>query len=158
MVRRLIRWVAALALWPLLAQAEGEAPRPSALPAADSKIVVFGDGRSNDCFFGRLSGSRYPPSPPFFGRRWTSGQTLIEVLAAQGGWRFEPKDNRAQGGATTGGLDINVPLREKLGIPADVPIVDALARIERAAATPGAIDPQALHVVWAGSHETGAST
>jgi outer membrane lipase/esterase len=156
MLRRLIQFLALLACAPLLAQAAGEATRASALPAAYSRIVVFGDGLSDGGFFGRLTGNRYPPSPPFFEGRWTNGPTWVEVLAVQSGWRLDAKDNHAQGGATTGRFNINAPLRDKLAIAADVPIVGVLAQIERAAATPGAIDPQALHVVWAGGHDIGA--
>lgn len=156
MLRRLLHLLALLACAPLLAQAAGEPSRASALPAAYSRIVVFGDGLSDGGFFGRLTGNRYPPSPPFFEGRWTNGPTWVEVLAAQSGWRLDAKDNHAQGGATTGRFNINAPLRGKLGIAADVPIVGVLAQIERVAATPGAIDAQALHVVWAGGHDIGA--
>ncbi|GAB4036885.1 MAG: hypothetical protein Fur0014_04050 [Rubrivivax sp.] len=146
----------ALALVSSFAGAAGDAVRANALPAAYSKLVVFGDGLSDGGFFGRLTGNRYPPSPPFLGGRWTNGPTWVEVLAAQSGWPLAAKDNHAQGGATTGRFNINEPLRGALGIPADVPIIGVLAQIERAAATPGAIDPQALHVVWAGGHDIGA--
>ncbi|MBN8509432.1 MAG: hypothetical protein J0L57_12575 [Burkholderiales bacterium] len=156
MRRWLIRLLAALACAPLLAHAAGEGTRAGALPAAYSRIVAFGDGLSDGGFFGRLTANRYPPSPPFFEGRWTDGPTWVEVLAAQSGWPLAPQDNHAQGGATTGRFNINEPLRAALGVPADVPIVGVLAQIERAAATPGAIDPKALHVVWAGGHDIGA--
>lgn len=136
--------------------AAGDPVRASAWPSVYSKLVVFGDGLSDGGYFGRLTANRYPPSPPFFEGRWTDGPTWVEVLAAQSGWRLEPRDNHAQGGATTGRFNINDPLRAALGVPAEVPIVGVLAQIERAAATPGAIDPQALHVVWAGGHDIGA--
>jgi phospholipase/lecithinase/hemolysin len=141
---------------PLAALAADAAVRATALPAAYSRIVVFGDGLSDGGFFGRLTANRYPPSPPFHEGRWTNGPTWIEVLAAQSGWPLAAKDNHAQGGATTGHFNINAPLRDKLGIAADVAIVGVLGQIERAAATPGAIDAQALHVVWAGGHDIGA--
>lgn len=156
--RVLVLVFAALSAAAALAQgaAPAGAPRAAALAPAYSKLVVFGDGLSDGGFFGRLTANRYPPSPPFHEGRWTNGPTWVEVLAAQSGWPLDPKDNHAQGGATTGRFNINEPLRGRLGIAADVPIVGVLAQIERAAATPGAIDPQALHVVWAGGHDIGA--
>jgi phospholipase/lecithinase/hemolysin len=156
MLRRLVQFLALLACVPLLAQAAGEPSRASALPAAYSKIVVFGDGLSDGGFFGRLTGNRYPPSPPFHEGRWTNGPTWVEVLAAQSGWPLDPKDNHAQGGATTGHFNINAPLKAALGVPADVAIVGVLAQIERTVAMSGSIDPRALHVVWAGGHDIGA--
>jgi hypothetical protein len=69
------------------------------------------------------------------------------VLAVHSGWRLDAKDNHAQDGTSTGRFNINAPLRDKLGIAADVSIVGVLAQIERAVATPGTIDVQALHEV-----------
>lgn len=155
MLRRIFLVFCALAA-PLAAYAADASMRATALPAAYSKLVVFGDGLSDGGFFGRLTANRYPPSPPFFEGRWTNGPTWIEVLAAQSGWPLAAQDNHAQGGATTGHFNINAPLRDKLGIAADVAIVGVLGQIERAAATPGAIDARALHVVWAGGHDIGA--
>jgi phospholipase/lecithinase/hemolysin len=115
MLRRLLYLLALLACAPLLAQAAGEATRAGALPAAYSKIVVFGDGLSDGGFFGRLTGNRYPPSPPFSGGRWTNGSTWVEVLAAQSGWRLDAKVAAREGAATV--LITVLPADDVLAVP-----------------------------------------
>jgi phospholipase/lecithinase/hemolysin len=64
-----------------------------------SKIVVFGDGLSDQGRFGRLTDNRYPPSPPFHRGRWTNGPTWIEHLAKLANIPLAAEDNYAQGGA-----------------------------------------------------------
>lgn len=121
-----------------------------------SKLVVFGDGLSDQGAFGRLTGNRYPPSPPFLEGRWTNGPTWVEHLARKGSWPLAAADNHAQGGATTGRYNINEPLRAALQLAPDAPIRGVLAQIE-AVARPGVtLDPKALYVVWAGGHDIGA--
>lgn len=39
-----------------------------------TKLIVFGDGLSDQGRFGVLTKNRYPPSPPFANGRWTNGQ------------------------------------------------------------------------------------
>lgn len=120
-----------------------------------SKLVVFGDGLSDQGRFGRLTGNRYPPSPPFADGRWTNGPTWVEVLAETTGIPLAAEDNHAQGGATTGPYNINEPLRAALGLDADAPIRGVWAQVQ-AALGDGAPDPAALHVIWAGGHDIGA--
>ena len=146
--------VAFLAVGPVSARPE-TAQRPVGAPAY-SKLVVFGDGLSDQGIFGRLTGNRYPPSPPFHEGRWTNGPTWVEPLARKGNWPLASADNHAQGGATTGRYNINEPLRSALQLAADAPIRGVLTQIE-AAARPGVtLDPKALYVVWAGGHDIGA--
>jgi hypothetical protein len=97
-----------------------------ALPAAYSRIVVFGDGLTDGGFFGRLTANRYPPSPPFFEGRWTNGPTWIEVLAAQSGWRLDAKDNHAQGPGLSHGL------QSQRSCSADVQALAPRARVIKA--------------------------
>ncbi len=87
-----------------------------------SKLIVFGDGLSDQGRFVKLTQNRYSPRPPFLEGRWTNGLTWVEVLARQLNLPLSDADNWAQGGATTGYYNINEPLRQALGLDADAPI------------------------------------
>lgn len=130
-------------------------PGPGGTPVY-SRLIVFGDGLSDQGVFGRLTGNRYPPSPPFFEGRWTNGPTWVEHLARKGGWPLAAADNHAQGGATTGRYNINEPLRGALQLGPEAPIRGVLAQIEAVTDSGRALDPKALYVVWAGGHDIGA--
>jgi phospholipase/lecithinase/hemolysin len=80
--------------------------------AACSRLVVFGDGLSDQGRSGGLTGNRCPPSPPLADGRWTDGPTWVEVLAERSGIPLASADGRAQGGATSGALHVNAPLRD----------------------------------------------
>jgi phospholipase/lecithinase/hemolysin len=121
-----------------------------------SKLVVLGDGLSDQGLWGRLTQNRYPPSPPFYGGRWTDGPTWVEVMAARLALPLEPADNLAQGGATTGAYNINEPLRAALGLGPDAPIRGVLAQVDALLARAPRLDPSALYVVWAGGHDFGS--
>jgi phospholipase/lecithinase/hemolysin len=121
-----------------------------------SKLVVFGDGLSDQGRFGRLTDNRYPPSPPFDRGRWTNGPTWIEHLAKLANIPLAAEENYAQGGATTGWFNINEPMRKPLGLGPDVPIRGVLAQIDAALAATPKLDPDALYVVWAGGHDIGS--
>ena len=121
-----------------------------------SKLVVLGDGLSDQGLWGQLTQNRYPPSPPFHGGRWTDGPTWVEVLAQKLGLPLNPADSLAQGGATTGAYTINEPLRAALGLDPDAPIRGVLAQTDALLARATALDPEALYVVWAGGHDFGS--
>jgi phospholipase/lecithinase/hemolysin len=120
-----------------------------------TQLVVLGDGLSDAGRFGELTKNAYPPSPPFHNGRWTNGPTWVETLANHLGWSLDPADNLAQGGTTTGYLNINEPLRAALQLGPEAPIRGVLAQADTLAER-GALDPTALHVVWAGGHDIGA--
>jgi phospholipase/lecithinase/hemolysin len=120
-----------------------------------SKLVVFGDGLSDQGRFGKLTQNRYPPSPPFADGRWTNGLTWIEVLSQRLNIPLDAEDNLAQGGATTGSYNINEPLRQALGLGADAPVRGVLMQVDAVLARTPRLDPQALYVVWAGGHDFG---
>jgi phospholipase/lecithinase/hemolysin len=86
---------------------------------APTRLVVLGDGLSDQGRFGEPTNHAYPPSPPFNGGRWTNGATWVETLARHLGWSLDPDDNLAQGGATTGCADIDEPLRGALQLGPD---------------------------------------
>lgn len=121
-----------------------------------SKLVVLGDGLSDQGRWGQLTGNRYPPSPPFYGGRWTDGPTWVEVLAEKLGLPLDPEENLAQGGATTGAYNINEPLRAAFSLGPDAPIHGVLAQVDALLERSPALDPQALYVVWAGGHDFGS--
>jgi outer membrane lipase/esterase len=121
-----------------------------------TKLIVFGDGLSDQGRFGALTENRYPPSPPFANGRWTNGPTWVEVMAHTANIPLHAADNWAQGGATTGYYNINEPLRSLLGLPADAPIRGVLAQVDAFLTETPAVDPQALHIVWAGGHDFGS--
>lgn len=120
-----------------------------------SRLLVLGDGLSDSGRFGVLTDAAYPPSPPFHDGRWTNGPTWVETLASRLGWDLDPADNLAQGGATTGHLNINEPLRGPLQLGPDAPIRGVLAQVE-VLADRRPLDPAALYVIWAGGHDVGA--
>jgi outer membrane lipase/esterase len=126
------------------------------VPPTPTRLVVLGDGLSDSGRFGPLTHDAYPPSPPFHGGRWTNGPTWVETLASHLGWALDPADNLAQGGATTGCLNINEPLRATLQLGPDAPIRGVLAQAE-ALAERRNLDAAALSVIWAGGHDIGAS-
>lgn len=121
-----------------------------------SKLIVFGDGLSDQGRFGALTQNRYPPSPPFLEGRWTNGLTWVEILAQRLNIPLNAADNWAQGGATTGVYNINEPLRQALGLSADAPIRGVLAQVDAALTQNPQLDQNALYVVWAGGHDFGS--
>ncbi len=134
----------------------GEAGKGASMKSLPySRLIVFGDGLSDQGRFGALTQNRYPPSPPFSGGRWTNGPTWVEVLAAETGTPLSAEDNLAQGGATTGAFNINQPLRDALGLGPDAPIRGVWLQVEEVLRR-GKADPAALHVIWAGGHDIGS--
>ncbi|MFN7149299.1 MAG: hypothetical protein ACK4V6_07440, partial [Microthrixaceae bacterium] len=110
-----------------------------------TRLLVLGDGLSDSGRFGELTDNAYPPSPPFHNGRWTNGPTWVETLATLLGWTLDPDDNLAQGGATTGRLNINEPLRSALQLGPEAPIRGVLTQAD-ALAEREELDPTALHV------------
>jgi phospholipase/lecithinase/hemolysin len=121
-----------------------------------TKLIVFGDGLSDQGRFGPLTQYRYPPSPPFFEGRWTNGPTWVELLATEVGIPLHADDNWAQGGATTGYFNINEPLRQALGLAASAPIRGVLQQVDDVLTSTPQLDPHALYILWAGGHDFGA--
>jgi phospholipase/lecithinase/hemolysin len=65
-----------------------------------SHIAVCGDSLSDTGNFFRLSGG-YPP-PPYYAGRFCNGPIWVEYLAAELKMEYQPGDNYAVAGATTG--------------------------------------------------------
>ena len=70
-----------------------------------SHIFVFGDSLSDTGNYYRLSGGS--PPPPYANGRFCNGPIWVEYLAASLGMDYQPGDNFAVGGATTGTLNSN---------------------------------------------------
>lgn len=76
-----------------------------------SNLFVFGDSLSDGGNSGLLTGSSFPPSPPYFGNCYSNGPVAVEYLwqaVNPGNPSFRPSlapgggTNFALGGATTG--------------------------------------------------------
>jgi phospholipase/lecithinase/hemolysin len=70
-----------------------------------SHIYVFGDSLSDTGNYYRLSGGS--PPPPYAEGRFCNGPIWVEYLTASLGMDYQPADNFAVGGATTGTLNSN---------------------------------------------------
>ncbi len=70
-----------------------------------SHIPSFGDSLTDTGNFYRLSGG-YPP-PPYFEGRFCDGPLWVEYLAADLGMQYQPAENFAVAGATTGTSNSN---------------------------------------------------
>jgi len=76
-----------------------------AKPQLFNHLFVFGDSLSDTGNYYRLSGGS--PPPPYVGGRFCNGPVWVEYLSASLGMDYEPADNFAVGGATTGTFNSN---------------------------------------------------
>ncbi len=115
-------------------------------PQDDSEIIVFGDSLSDTGNSFAVTG--IPPSPPYFEGRVSNGIVAVEILANQLGLNFDPNDNFAFAGATTGRDNTN---DDNTGL--DLP--GLLDQIDEFAARVGAegADEDALYIIWAGAND-----
>jgi phospholipase/lecithinase/hemolysin len=109
-----------------------------------TRILIFGDSLTDTGNFYRLSGG-YPP-PPYFEGRFCNGPLWVEYLAAELGMQYEPADNFAVAGATTGTSNSNDgPGRQFPGL------LDEIASFINDG---GVTEPErALYVVAAGAND-----
>jgi outer membrane lipase/esterase len=130
-----------VALICLLGQRTGEAKS-----TPFSRIIVFGDSLSDTGNLFALTGG-FPP-PPYSDGRFSNGPLWVEYVAQDLGMDIWPGDNYAMAGATTGHLNVN-SAEFGLALPGlQDEIASFLTSIE-----PGAADPEALYVVWAGAND-----
>jgi phospholipase/lecithinase/hemolysin len=105
------------------------------------KIFVFGDSFSDtDKVFTATSGAI--PSSPYFDGRFSNGPVWVEYLASDLGINYNPQNNFAFGGATTGLDNIGVP-----GLPGLHQQINSFV----IANTPA--DPNALYIIWASTND-----
>lgn len=103
------------------------------------EIYIFGDSFSDTGnVFNTIDGV-VPPSPPYFNGRFSNGPVWVEYLASELELTFNPKNNFAFGGATTGFK--NVGLSSLPGLQQQINSFEL---------TNSAANPNALYIVWAG--------
>ena len=121
------------------------APRWRECRETFSHILVFGDSLSDTGNYYRLSGGS--PPPPYAKGRFCNGPIWVEYLAASLGMEYQPADNFAVGGATTGTLNSNDGFAGK-----EYPgLLDEVASF--AARSPVREPGRALYVVEAGAND-----
>jgi len=110
-----------------------------------SHIVVFGDSLSDTGNYYQLSGGS--PGAPYAGGRFCNGPVWVEYLSLQLGMDYEPADNFAVGGATTGTLNSNDGFAGKQypGLQDEISSFQASAAITE--------PERALYVVEAGAND-----
>lgn len=131
----LIRWLTAVAAAAALA--------PAAVQAASfDQVVVFGDSLSDVGIAYKLTNGAIPASPPYYNGRFSNGPVAVEWLAAG---LHVPLLDLAVGGARTDTTNV---------VPAPIPTgVQAQVGWYTGAVGPGAANPSALYVVWAGAND-----
>ncbi|MGH7344279.1 MAG: SGNH/GDSL hydrolase family protein [Candidatus Rokuibacteriota bacterium] len=118
----------------------------AALPASAgqfTKLVVFGDSLSDTGAVFTLTQGAVPQSPPYYAGRFSNGPVWADYLS----WALDlPVENFAYGGAQTdqrnlfdGFMGIDFP-----GLSDEITLFTE---------QPGAIDPRAVYVVWAGAND-----
>ena len=107
------------------------------------KVYVYGDSLSDIGKSFALTG--IPPSPPYFGGRFSNGLVAVEWLAIELGLTLDPENNFAFGGATTG-RDNSFDDDTGLNLPG---LLDQIDLFEQRVGSGGA-DPGGVYIVWAG--------
>lgn len=110
-----------------------------------SHLVVLGDSLSDTGNYYRLSGGS--PSAPYAGGRFCNGPVWVEYLSADLGMDYQPGDNFAVAGATTGTLNSNDGFAGKQ-YPG---LLDEIAAFQ--AGAPISEPERALYVVEAGAND-----
>src|SRR5579859_807275 len=117
----------------------------NAKPEPFSHIMIFGDSLSDTGNYFRLSGGS--PPAPYVGGRFCNGPIWVEYLSVQLGMDYQPADNFAVGGATTGTLNSNDGFAGKQypGLQDEITTFQASAAITE--------PERALYVVEAGAND-----
>lgn len=105
-------------------------------------IYVFGDSFSDTGNAFNATNRTFPPSPTYFDGRFSNGAVWVEYLAQDLGLSFNPRNNFAYGGATTGVNNISNPTLPGLQ-----------QQIASFTAENPSADPNALYIVWAGAND-----
>jgi phospholipase/lecithinase/hemolysin len=106
------------------------------------QIYVFGDSYSDTGNVFNTTSGTIPPSPPYFNGRFSNGPVWVEYLASDLRITFNPNNNFAFGGATTGFE--NIGLATLPGLQQQINTFTG--------ANPHA-DSNALYVIWAGAND-----
>ncbi len=110
-----------------------------------SHLFVFGDSLSDTGNLYRLSGG-YPP-PPYVDGRFCNGPLWVEYLAASLGMEYQPADNFAVAGATTGTFNSNngIAGKEYPGLQDEIASFTAMSSVSE--------PERALYVIAAGAND-----
>ncbi len=110
-----------------------------------SHLFVFGDSLSDTGKYYRLSGGA--PPPPYAEGRFCNGPLWVEYLAASLDMEYQPADNFAVAGATTGTLNSNDGFagREYPGLQDEIASFTAVGSVSE--------PERALYVVEAGAND-----
>jgi phospholipase/lecithinase/hemolysin len=105
-------------------------------------IYVFGDSFSDPGNVFNFTNGAIPPNPTYFNGRFSNGPIWVEYLASELGLTFNPNNNFAFGGATTGtdnlGLSFLPGLKQE---------------INDFTTTNNSANPNALYIIWAGTND-----
>lgn len=115
-------------------------PKASALDYEE--IYIFGDSLSDTGRAFEWTDGASPPNPPYFNGRFSNGPVWAEYLAVDMGLSFNPDNNFAFGGATTG-FD-NIVYTGSSGLQ---------QQIDSFTTTQTSVNPNALYIVWAGGND-----
>ncbi|MEH2228527.1 MAG: SGNH/GDSL hydrolase family protein [Nostoc sp.] len=105
-------------------------------------IYVFGDSFSDTGNAFNATNKTFPPSSTYFNGRFSNGPVWVEYLAQDLGLSFNPRNNFAYGGATTGVNNISDPALPGLQ-----------TQIANFTAENPSANPNALYIVWAGAND-----
>ncbi len=124
-------------------------PLPTLAQSIDSpqgtiadRITIFGDSLVDNGNTFKATGGKLPPSPPYFGGRFTNGQVWVESFATDLKLPLTAINNFSMGGATSGSLNTIDPNLSGLK-----------TQIDRFLLASPKIAPQQLFVIWAGGND-----
>ncbi|WP_445632832.1 GDSL family lipase [Nostoc sp. DSM 114161] len=105
-------------------------------------IYVFGDSLSDTGNVFNATNRVIPPSPTYFNGHFSNGPVWVEYLASKLGLTFNPKNNFAFGGATTGSDNLGLSF-----LPGLKQQINEFTTLNKSA------DRDALYIIWAGAND-----
>ncbi|RCJ15928.1 GDSL family lipase [Nostoc sp. ATCC 43529] len=105
-------------------------------------IYVFGDSFSDTGNVFNFTNGAIPPNPTYFNGRFSNGPVWVEYLASKLGLNFNPNNNFAFGGSTTGSENLGLSF-----LPGLKQQIDEFTTINKSA------DRDALYIIWAGTND-----
>ena len=124
---------------------------PAAASAASySSLYVFGDSLSDPGNIPLMSGYKFPPAP-YSGTRFSNGPVAVQYLAPLLGLPVDNSRNYAQGGATTG--FVNVLNANSGGLFPGSTLTGVRGQVNDYLDRTSSADANALYIVWAGPND-----
>lgn len=128
---------------------------PAARAQAPGSLYVFGDSLSDNGNIPRLTGIPYPPSPPYYGYRFSNGPVWAEYLPSLTGLEFKASNDYAVGGAFAGPLvvgGVSYDNLTNLDSPTFPHLPNELQEIQSFAASGGHFSPSDVVSIWIGGN------